>query len=341
MEANPAPIRATVPNFAADPTPLWPMPENYLARMNKLLTVVAALALVALPACGHAKPRQHVDTRISPVLVDGGQLVDVGGRTLYLECVGSGSPTVILEAGFGGSSIDWRDVQPQLGRTTRTCAYDRAGLGSSVAMPGVHDADDEARDLHQLLFSARIPPPYVLVGHSYGGLLTRLYAYEHPRDVAGMVLVDAMGRNMTARQLAVWPRSVNRDLRQEAAQPVFNGVDVRSGEQLDDRVRTLGGLPLVVIAAGMHRGLFGALAPSLQRALGRLWARMQMELAGLSSDHVLVLARRSDHVVQRLDGQPQVVLRAVRAVVRAARDKTRLERCAHLFAGPAVRCLGG
>ena len=113
----------------------------------------------------------------------------------------------ILEAGFGGSSTDWRDVQPQLGRTTRTCAYDRAGLGSSVAMPGVHDADDEVRDLQQLLFSARIAPPYVLVGHSYGGLLSRLYAYEHPRDVAGMVLVDAMGRDMTARQLAIWPPS--------------------------------------------------------------------------------------------------------------------------------------
>ena len=106
-------------------------------------------------------------------------------------------------------------------------------------------------------------------------------------------------------------------------------------------MRTLGGLPLVVIAAGMHRELFGALAPSLQRALERLWSRMQTELAGLSSDHVLVLARRSDHVVQRLDGQPQVVLGAVRAVVRAARDKTRLARCARVFAGPAVRCLAG
>jgi pimeloyl-ACP methyl ester carboxylesterase len=313
--------------------------------MNKLWIIVVALALVALPGCGHAKLQQHVDTRtrtpVSPVLVDGGELVDVGGRNLYLECVGSGRPTVILEAGFGGSSTDWRDVQPQLGRTTRTCAYDRAGLGSSVAMPGVHDADDEVRDLQQLLFSARIAPPYVLVGHSYGGLLTRLYAYEHPRDVAGMVLVDAVGRDMTARQLAIWPPGTNPDLREQAATPVVNGVDLHSSAQLDDRVRTLGDLPLVVIAAGMHRELFGALAPSLQRALERLWARMQTGLAGLSSDRVLVLARRSDHVVQRLDGQPQVVLLAVRAVVRAVRNQTRVARCAHVFTGPAVRCLEG
>ena len=313
--------------------------------MNRLGIMVVALAVVALPGCGHAKSRPDVDTRtrthVSPVLVDGGQLVDVGGRRLYLECVGSGSPTVILEAGFGRSSTDWRDVQPQLGRTTRTCAYDRAGLGSSVAMPGVHDADDEVRDLQQLLFSARIGPPYVLVGHSYGGLLTRLYAYDHPGDIAGMVLVDAMGRDMTARQLAIWPRTTNPDIRQQAATPVVDGVDLRSSSQLDDRVRTLGDLPLVVIAAGMHRELFGGLAPSLQRALVRLWARMQTGLARLSSDRVLVLARRSDHSVQRLDGQPQVVVRAVRAVVRAARDKTRVARCAHVFAGPAVRCLAG
>jgi hypothetical protein len=71
-----------------------------------------------------------------------------------------------LEAGFGGNNTSWGAVQPPLGRTTRTCAYDRAGLGSSLAIPGVHDAGDEIDDLHRLLAHARIPPPYVLVGHS-------------------------------------------------------------------------------------------------------------------------------------------------------------------------------
>jgi pimeloyl-ACP methyl ester carboxylesterase len=311
--------------------------------MNRLSIVVAGLVLVALPGCGHAKPPQRVDTRApaAPTLVDGGQLVDVGGHSLYLDCAGSGSPTVILEAGFGGSSIDWRDVQPQLAGTTRTCGYDRAGLGSSVAVPGVRDAADEERDLQQLLFSARIPPPYVLVGHSYGGLLTRLYAHDHPRDVGGVVLVDAMGRNMTARQLALWPKTTNPGLRRDAAQPVVNGIDLQSGEQLDDRVRTLRDVPLVVIAARRHDELFGALAPALQRAQARLWNRMQGELASLSSDRTLVLALRSGHFVQRLDGQPQVVVRAVRDVVRAARTKRRLAPCSRVFRGPGVRCLAG
>jgi pimeloyl-ACP methyl ester carboxylesterase len=319
------------------------MPENNLARMDKL----RGLLLVALPlllaGCGKHTTPQRVDTRhhTAPAIVDGGRLVDVGGHRLYLTCAGSGSPTVVLEAGFGGSSADWRDTQRDLARTTRTCAYDRAGLGSSVGRSGVHDASDEIRDLQQLLFSARIPPPYVLAGHAYGGLLTRLYARAHPRDVAGLVLVDAVGRDATARQLAIWPKSVEPDARKKAAEPVVNDVDVRASEALDARVRSLGDLPLVVIEAGRHEQIFGPDKTPLWRAEARLWSRMQAELARLSSDHVHVLARRSDHFVQRIDGQPRVVADALRAVVRAAREKTRLPPCAALFHGAAVRCLSG
>jgi pimeloyl-ACP methyl ester carboxylesterase len=343
MEANPASVRPAVPNCAPDPTPERTKPEKYLARVNKLST----LLLVALPllaaGCGKQTAPQRVDTRErgAPVIVGGGRLVDVGGHRLYLRCAGSGSPTVLLEAGFGGSSSDWRDTQRDLARTTRTCAYDRAGLGSSVGRPGVHDASDEIRDLQQLLFSARIPPPYVLAGHSYGGLLTRLYAHAHPRDVAGLVLVDADGRNATQRQLAIWPESVEPDARKEAAEPVVNDVDVRSSETLDARVRSLGDLPLIVIEAGRHEQAFGPDKTPLWHAEARLWSRMQAELARLSSDHVHVLARRSDHFVQRIDGQPRVVADALRAVVRAAREKTRLPPCAALFHGAAVRCLSG
>jgi len=343
MEANPASRRPAVPNCAPDPTPQRLNREKYLARMNKLRGV----ALVALPllawGCGKHTTPQRVDTRdhAAPPIVEGGRLVDVGGHRLYLTCAGSGSPAIVLEAEFGGSSGDWRDTQRDLARTTRTCAYDRAGLGSSVARPGVHDASDEIRDLQQLLFAARIPPPYVLAGHSYGGLLTRLYAHARPRDVAGLVLVDALGRDATERELAIWPRSVEPEARAEAAEPVTNDVDVRASEALDARVRSLGDLPLVVIEAGRHEQLFGPDKTPLWRAEARLWSRMQTELARLSSDHVHVLARRSDHFVQRIDGQPQVVAGALRAVVRAAREKTRLPPCATIFRGPAVRCLSG
>jgi pimeloyl-ACP methyl ester carboxylesterase len=309
----------------------------------RLATLVVALPLLASGCGHHATERQRVDTRrrTAPAIIDGGRLVDVGGRSLYLECQGSGSPTVILEAGLKRSSADWRDSQRTLARTTRTCAYDRAGDGSSVGPDRVHDAADDIRDLQQLLFSARIEPPYVLVGHSYGGLLTRLYAHRHPRDVAAVVLVDAVGQDATARQLALWPKSVRPKDRKEFASAVVGDVDLRSSEQLDDRVHSLGDIPLVVVEAGRHQDLFAFLDRRIQRAQQRLWSTMQAELARLSRDHILVVARRSDHFVQRIDGQPEVVAQAVRAAVRAARDKARLERCARVFRGPAVRCLSG
>ena len=268
-----------------------------------------------------------------PVIEGPGRLVDIGGaRRLYLECMGSGNPTVVLEAGFGGNAGNWRDVQRQLGRTTRTCAYDRAGLGNSVALSGVHYAQDEINDLQRLLDAAGIAPPYVLVGHSYGGLLVRLFAKAHPDETAGVVLVDAVGRDQMRRDLAAWPKSLVPAARREAARRVRDGVDLVAGDALSTGVRTLGETPLAVITAGRHADV-ASLPPRLARALDRLWGTMQDELAALSSDRVHVVALRSDHFVQRFDGQPGVVIHAVQAVVRAARDHAHLPPCRQLFNG--------
>jgi pimeloyl-ACP methyl ester carboxylesterase len=313
------------------------------AVMCRMLAVVAAPVIVV--GCGghEQKGRRSARARIAhaPVIVGSGRLVGIGGgRRLFLDCVGSGSPTVVLEAGFGGDAFNWREVQPQVGRTTRTCAYDRAGLGNSVALPGVHDARDEIGDLQRLLAGAHIAPPYVLVGHSYGGLLARLFADAHPRQTAGVVLVDAMGRDQTRRQLAVWPSTQALALRRSLARSVSDGVDLAAGEALAARVRSLGAIPLAVVTAGRHDNEWGHVARGLARALDRQWETMQDELAALSSNHVHVVARRSDHFVQGIDGQPRVVIGAVQAVVRAARDHTPLPPCTRLFRGPGVRCLG-
>jgi pimeloyl-ACP methyl ester carboxylesterase len=307
-------------------------------------TFVVLLALILVSGCGGHAAHKSTTTRASPpisVVAGPGRLVSIGrGRSLFMHCVGSGRPTIVLEAGFGGDSHNWDDVQPQLGRITRTCAYDRAGLGNSVALPGVHDARAEIADLARLLVHARISPPYVLVGHSYGGLLARLYARAHPHDVAGIVLVDAMVRDQTRRELAIWPRSQAKGLRRSVARRVRDGVDLAAGEALAARIRSLGDLPLAVVTAGTHRDEWGFVARALGRSLDRQWTAMQDELAALSPDHVHVVALHSDHFVQRLDGQPAVVVRAVRAVVGAARAGTRLPACRSLFAGPGTRCRG-
>jgi pimeloyl-ACP methyl ester carboxylesterase len=309
----------------------------------RLLALVAVAAVLAGCGGGGERDRAAKAPAKAPALTGAGisgsgRLVDIGGRKLYLECVGSGSPTVVLEAGFGAPSKTWVDVEETLGRTTRTCSYDRAGLGSSLAMPGVHDAADEIRDLEKLLAAAKIAPPYVLVGHSYGGLLVRLFAQAHPDDTAGVVLVDSMGRDQTPREMAVWPRTVAAQDRRNYAQPVIDGVDLRAGERAAAPIRTLGDTPLAVVTAGRHEAGMDQLPRGLRTRLDRLWTTMQDELAALSPDHVHVVALRSDHFVQRLDGQPAVVVRAVRTVVQAARAGEELPPCPRVFEGAGVRC---
>jgi pimeloyl-ACP methyl ester carboxylesterase len=268
-----------------------------------------------------------------------GKLIGIGGgRSLFVHCVGSGSPTVVLEAGFGAGTSAWRDVQPQLGRAARTCAYDRAGTGNSVAPPGVRDARDEVADLRRLLGRAGIAPPYVLVGHSYGGVVARVFARLWPRETAGLVLVDTMGRDGRRRQLAIWPRSQAPEIRRGLATSEMGGVDLAAGEAIASAIGTLGDTPLAVVTAGRQDN-FPRTPPRLASALRRLWTRMQDELARLSDNSVHVVALRSTHdVPASRGGQPSVVVSAVEAVLRAAREGIRLPPCARIFSGSQVRC---
>jgi pimeloyl-ACP methyl ester carboxylesterase len=119
-----------------------------------------------------------------------GRLIDVGGFRLHLHESGDGEPSVILESALGGSSISWALVQPAVAQDTRVYSYDRAGFGWSDPGPLPRTAGRVASELHVLLDRAGVPPPFVLVGHSYGGLVIQIYAARWPRQVAGLVLVD-------------------------------------------------------------------------------------------------------------------------------------------------------
>ena len=121
-----------------------------------------------------------------------GQMVDVGGYRLHINCTGAGSPTVVIDAGWGDWSLGWSGVQPGVAATTRVCTYDRAGMGYSEAGPLPRNAGQFAKELHTLLEQAGIPGPYVLAGHSMGGLTVRVFAHEYPAEVAGIVLIDSM-----------------------------------------------------------------------------------------------------------------------------------------------------
>ena len=121
-----------------------------------------------------------------------GQLVDVGGYRLHINCTGTGDPTVIIDAGLGDWSTMWAWVQPGAAKTTQVCTYDRAGSGWSEAGPLPRNAAQFAKELHTLLQNANIPGPYVLVGHSLGGLPMRVFTDMYPSEVAGVVLIESM-----------------------------------------------------------------------------------------------------------------------------------------------------
>ena len=120
-----------------------------------------------------------------------GQLIDVGGHRLHLNCTGTGSPTVVLEPGAGGTSSDLGWIAPAVAHDTRVCVYDRAGRGWSEPADTPQDGAQIATDLHTLLHRGNVPGPYVMAGHSFGGLYALTFAARYPDEVAGMVLVDS------------------------------------------------------------------------------------------------------------------------------------------------------
>ena len=172
-------------------------PRRTIKQRLKRLLIIGSLSLVGLLLLGLISQAiaSAVDAARYPAP---GKLVDIGGYQLHINCTGTGSPTVILDAGLGGSSLDWSKVQPAVARFTRVCSYDRAGYGWSQSGPGPRTSQQIVTELHLLLAKAKINGPYVLVGHSAGGLNMRLYAYRYPADVVGMVLLDATSEHQFA-----------------------------------------------------------------------------------------------------------------------------------------------
>ncbi len=161
-----------------------------------LRAFLAALAAALLLSIGdvvfaQSKPVAATaeDQRLLPY-VEPGQLVDIGGRRINMHCTGIGGPTVILMAGLFSWSVVWYKTQPVIAQETRVCAFDRAGYGFSDPGPRPQILSDVVDDLHAALKAGSIPGPYVLVGHSLGGIEARLYAQRWPKEIAGMVLVD-------------------------------------------------------------------------------------------------------------------------------------------------------
>lgn len=284
-----------------------------------------------------------------------GRLVDVRGYRMQIDCLGSGSPIAIVDSGLGDSSLSWARVQPGIAQFTRVCSYDRAGMGWSDPSPLPRTSRAIAHELHALLQRSGTDPPYILVGHSWGGLNMQVYASMDRSELAVMVLVDSSHENQMSR----FPQEIKKSIPKEYFQmreaeilmpfriPRLPGSCGGNPPELKDetlavgcRTRTmteiiaeskafdndrgdglapgcLGNLPLIVLSHDPKMPLPGLSAAAAQQ-WARTWSEMQNELASLSSNSSHIVVPGIGHYIQ-ID-QPSFVIDAIRKLVMQARS---------------------
>jgi pimeloyl-ACP methyl ester carboxylesterase len=228
-----------------------------------------------------------------------GANVDMGGWSLYIQCRGTGTPTVVLDAGLDNDHTDWTGVEPVVARRTRTCSYDRSGVGKSdvrPSRPAVVPAEQVVDELHDLLARAEVSPPYVLVGHSLGGLNARLFSERHSGDIAGLVFVD--------------PTSPEYFGRGESGQEWPKGASISYRTAYDsERSVTFGDLPVIVLHAWSGRA---STEPEAR------------ELAKRTSNGLLAHTS-TGHRIHRQE--PKLVVEAINLVLEAARSHAAIPPC--------------
>ena len=254
-----------------------------------------------------------------------GDKIDVGGYNLYLDCKGTGSPTVILESGLEGDVVTWKDVHPEVAKFTRVCRYDRAGLAHSDYGPTPRDAEMTAMDLHILLTLANVTPPYIFVGHSFGGLLIRRYAYDFPGEVSGMIFVDALHEDWWDEALALLPSDTSNDSPRLASFRLyltdgwrdpssnFEAMDIPAVVNQVRETGNLGDMPITVLTAGNFTVLNPGLPPELETTLANLFVEQQSRLAALSTNGTQTIVPDTGHNMPRED--PQVIIDAIQVMV--------------------------
>ncbi len=314
-------------------------------RLPPVLGLVALLLAAPIPALAQsATPAVASPTAASG---DFAGLVDIGGgRRLWLECRGSGGPTVVLEAGYRTPAAVWTDdlvqrerprtmVLPGVARFTRVCAYERPGVTTVVdgevrpsrsdPVPMPRPAERVVADFHALLQAADVSGPYVLVGHSFGGLLVRLYAATYPDEVVGLVLVDAASEEieatLTPAQLAAFLAANAVDPPEVAGFADYETIDFGAGfatMAAAEAAQPLPPLPLVVLARGQPYGLTEEALGFPPAVFEEAWRASQERLARLTPDARLVVAAESPHYIQLQ--QPELVIAAIRQVVETVQQ---------------------
>lgn len=276
-------------------------------RRNMWLTrpSVAALAalLLVLAGCG-------TDPSPDPTPVAG--LFDIGDRSLFVECTGSGSPTIVMDAGLGNSHTTWSKVVPGVRDSNRTCTYDRANIGASDKAPTPRTSAEVVDDLHRLLSAAEIPAPYVLVGHSFAGMSVRLFASTYPSEVVALVLVDPTPPTFIDDECAIVDAALCETLRADSA-PEKNpdGLDIAGSAAALAVAGPLPSIPMVVLAATVHHQT-AIKDAAVEVKIEASWQRSLNDLAtSVPGGRMEIVA--GGHDIQQL--HPDAVVAAIQSVL--------------------------
>jgi pimeloyl-ACP methyl ester carboxylesterase len=257
-------------------------------------------------------------------------MIDIGERRLALTSMGEGLPTVILETGLGAESHEWSTVQEAVGTFTRVVRYDRAGRGSSDPAARPRNASHMVEDLRALLRTADLPGPYVLVGHSFGGLLMRLFAYRYPLDVHSLILVDSMHEDQFDVLGPLFPPGTEneppalRNVRRfwtggwRRPESTTEGIDFVESIAQARAIDSLGDLPICVLTAGTFTKE-PLVPPEHRQDLQRRWEQLQARFLKLSSRATQSFVLGSGHFIQR--ECPRAIVDEIVSAVKPARTQ--------------------
>lgn len=294
----------------------------------RFLRLAKSMSCIALGACGvmaFARERP-IDGRF-----------DVGGRAIHLVCTGTGALAVVIDAGMGTAAAGdagWRAIAAQVEPVARVCLYDRAGLGRSDPAPaGPRSSLDAARDLHAALSAARVKGPYLLVGHSIGGLHAQVFAAEYPADTAGLVLVSTTHPDQFSTWLASLPEPApGEEPAVTEARSVLIGMqtdpgtneerlDMRASAVVARRLVSLGRKPVIVLTHSPRFRMVPGLSEPVAVRLEDATQRMQRQLLSLSTRARQSVAERAGHGLPH--EAPAFVVDGILQGVAAVREQRR------------------
>lgn len=241
-----------------------------------------------------------------------GDLVSVNGHYLRVERKGESGPTVVFDSGLSQILDTWGSIPDQVAARTGVIVYERAGVGESDPIDSVRTSREVVEDLHSLLENTGAAKPYILVGHSFGGMNVRLFASRYPDEVAGLLLIDASHEEQFTRYAELMPTDQRvRFLRHERGENLERVNMLASGRQL--RAARLRPMPAIVLTAGAERGK----AAFNERE--RAHQEFQAELVRLVPGSRQIIADKSGHFIQQ--DQPDLVLESIFELTAKAERK--------------------